>query len=72
MSSNFNVADKICTAERLFSTLIVSPLRSTMGNDRLSSSSFIYVNREIADDMIELLHEFSHRHPLRLRITNIM
>ena len=63
-----------CTSERAFSGLkrIKTPLRSTMGNERLSSLSLIYLHRDIAINVDKIIDEFARRHPRRLQLANIL
>ena len=60
-----------CTAERSFSRLkrIKAPLRSTMGNDRLS---LLHMHRDIDINIPEVIDEFARRHPCRLKLANIL
>lgn len=63
-----------CTAERSFSGLkrIKTPLRSTMGNERLSSLSLLHIHRDIDIDIPEVIDEFARRHPRRMKLANIL
>ena len=63
-----------CTAERSFSALkrIKSSLRSTMGNNRLSSLSLVHVHRDIDIDIDQVIDEFARRHPRRLQLESII
>ena len=63
-----------CTSERAFSGLkrIKTPLRSTMGNERLSSLSLVHLHRDIAINIDEMIDEFARRYPRRLQLANIL
>lgn len=62
-----------CTSERAFSGLkrIKTPLRSTMGNERLSSLSLVHLHRDISINVDEIIDEFARRYPRRLQLANI-
>ena len=64
-----------CSAERSFSGLkrIKTPLRSTMGNERLSSLALLHVHRDIDINVEDIdVVEFNRRHPCRLQLANIL
>ena len=62
-----------CSSERSFSTLkhIKTALRSTMGNDRLSALSLLYIHRDINISIPDVIDEFARRHPRHLQLSNI-
>ena len=62
-----------CSAERSFSGLkhVKTSLRSTMGNNRLSSLSMLYIHRDIDISLPEVIEEFARRYPRRLQLANI-
>ena len=62
-----------CSAERSFSGLkhVKTSLRSTMGNNRLSSLSMLYIHRDIAISLPEVIEEFARHYPRRLQLANI-
>ena len=47
---------------------IKNPLRSTMGNDRLSSLALLHVHRDIDVSVEDIVDEFARRHPRRLKL----
>ena len=63
-----------CSAERSFSGLkrIKTALRSTMGNERLSSLALLHLHRDIEINITDIIEEFSRRHPRRLQLANIL
>ena len=63
-----------CSSERSFSGLkrVKSALRSTMGNERLSSLSLLHLHRDINISIPEIIDEFAHRHPRRLQLGDIL
>ena len=63
-----------CTSERAFSGLkrIKTSLRSTMGNERLSSLSLVHIHRDISINVDEIIDEFARRYPRRLQLGNIL
>ena len=63
-----------CSSERSFSCLkrIKTTLRSSMGNERLSSLALLHTHRDIEIDIAEVIDEFSRRHPRRMQLTDIL
>ncbi len=62
-----------CSAERSFSGLkrIKTSLRSTMGNQRLTSLTILHLHRDIDISVPEVMDEFARRHPRRLQLVDI-
>lgn len=62
-----------CSAERSFSALkrIKTPLRTTMGNIRLSALALLTIHQDIPIDVTAIIDEFARRHPRRLQLSNI-
>ena len=63
-----------CSAERSFSGLkrIKTPLRSTMGNERLSSLALLHLHRDIDIRVEDIVDEFARHHPRRLQLVDIL
>ena len=63
-----------CSAERSFSGLkrIKTALRSTMGNERLSSLTLLHIHRDIDINIPEVIDEFSRRHSRRMQFADIL
>lgn len=63
-----------CSAERSFSGLkrIKTALRSTMGNERLTSLTLIHLHRDIDIYIPDVIDEFSRLHPRRMELGNIL
>ena len=63
-----------CSAERSFSGLkrIKTPLRSTMGNECLSSLALLHLHRDIDVRVEDIVDEFARRHPRRLQLVDIL
>ena len=59
-----------CSAERSFSGLkrIKTPLRSTMGNERLSFLALLHVHRDIDINVEDIIDEFNRCHARRLQL----
>ena len=59
-----------CSAERSFSGLkcIKTGLRSSMGNERLSSLALLHMHQDIPVNVEEIIDEFSRRHPRRIQL----
>ena len=59
-----------CSAERSFSGLkrIKTGLRSSMGNERLSSLALLHMHQDIPVNIEEIIDEFSRRHPRRIQL----
>ena len=59
-----------CSAERSFSGLkrIKTGLRSSMGNERLSSLALLHMHQDIPVNIEEVIDEFSRRHPRRIQL----
>lgn len=59
-----------CSAERSFSGLkrIKTVVRSSMGNERLSSLALLHMHQDIPVDVDEVIDEFSRRHPRRIQL----
>ena len=49
-----------------------TPLRSTMGDERLSSLALLHVHRDIDINVEDIMDEFNRRHPRRLQLANIL
>ena len=58
-----------CSAERSFSGLkrIKSPLRSSMGTERLTGLALLHFYRDINVNISEAIDEFARQHPRRMR-----
>ena len=63
-----------CECERSISVLrlLKTYLRSSMGQDRLSSLALMYVHRDIPINKSEIVHEFGRLHPRRLLLPNLL
>lgn len=63
-----------CTPERSFSGLkrIKTSIRSTMGNERLTSLSLLHCHRDIDINIEEVIDDFARRYPRRLQLANIL
>ena len=63
-----------CSAERSFSGLkrIKTALRSTMGNERLTSLTLLNLHRDIDIDIPEVIDEFARLHPRRMVLGDIL
>ena len=63
-----------CTAERSFSSLKrnKTPFRSSMTTQRLTGLTLLAVHRDTPLNIEEAIDEFSRRHPLRLRMVNVL
>ena len=63
-----------CTPERSFSGLkrIKTSIRSTMGNERLTSLSLLHFHRDIDINIEEVMNDFARRYPRRLQLANIL
>ena len=63
-----------CSAEQSFSGLkrIKTALRSTMGNDRLTSLSLLHLHRDINIHIPDIIDEFARRYPRRMKLLNIL
>ena len=63
-----------CSAERSFSGLkrIKTALRSTMGNERLTSLALLHLHRDIDVSVRDIVEEFARRHPRRLELADIL
>ena len=63
-----------CESERSFSGLkrIKTSIRSTMGNERLTSLSLLHFHRDIDINIEEVIGEFARRFPRRLQLANIL
>ena len=61
-----------CECERSISMLrlIKTPLRSTMGQDRLNGLAMLYYHRDVEITPEEVVEEFSRCHPRRLLLSN--
>lgn len=61
-----------CECERSISMLkyIKSPLRSSMGQDRLNGLAMLFYHRDIQLTSEEVVSEFSTRHPRRMLLTD--
>ena len=59
-----------CSAERSFNGLkrIKTVVRSTMGNERLSSLALLHIHQDIPVDVEEVIDEFARRHPRRIQL----
>ena len=59
-----------CSAERSFSGLkrIKTVVRSSMGNERLSSLTLLHMHQDIPVDVEEVIDEFARRHPRRIQL----
>lgn len=63
-----------CSAERSFSGLkrIKTTLRSTMGNERLTSLALLHLHQDIDVNVSEVIDEFARVHPRRMELRNIL
>ena len=63
-----------CSAERSFSGLkrIKTAMRSTMGNDRLTSIALLHLHRDVSVEVPTVINEFARLHPRRLELGNIL
>ena len=63
-----------CSAERSFSGLkrIKTAMRSTMGNDRLTSIALLHLQRDVSVEVPTVIDEFARLHPRRLELGNIL
>ena len=63
-----------CESERSFSGLkrIKTSIRSTMGNERLTSLSLLHFHRDIDINIAEVIDEFARRFPRRLQLVDIL
>ena len=61
-----------CECERSISMLklLKTPLRSTMGQDRLNGLAMLFYNRHVDITAEEVVEEFTHRHPRRMLLAN--
>ena len=62
------------SSKRSFSGLkrVKSALRSTMGNEQLSSLSLLHLHRDIDVNIPEIVDEFARRHPHCLQLGDIL
>ena len=62
-----------CSSERSFSTLkrIKTYLRSTCGNERLTSLALMHIHRDVPVSSQEMVDKFTRLHPRRLKLMNI-
>ena len=63
-----------CSAERSFSGLkcIKTALRSTMGNERLTSLALLHLHRDIDVNVGDIVDKFASRHARRLEVADIL
>ena len=63
-----------CSSERSFSALkqIKTSLRSSMGNERLTALTLLYIHRDVEIDIEEVIVEFGRRYPRRMKLANIL
>ena len=63
-----------CSAERSFSGLkrIKTTLRSTMGNEHLSSLALLHLHRDTDIRIEGIVDEFARSHPRRLKLADIL
>ena len=61
-----------CECERSISALklLKTPLRSTMGQERLDSLLMLFCHRDIDVSPEEVVTEFAYRHPRRMILIN--
>ncbi len=62
-----------CSSERSFSTLkrIKTYLRSTCGNERLTSLALMHIHRDVPVSSQEMVDKFARLHPRRLKLMNM-
>ena len=48
--------------------LVKSPLRSSMGQDRLNGLAMLYYHRDVLLTPEEVVDEFANRHPRRMNM----
>lgn len=63
-----------CSAERSFSGLkrIKTALRSTMGNERLTSLALLHLHRDIEINIPQVIDEFARLYPRRMELHDIL
>ena len=63
-----------CTCERSISTLrrLKTFMRSTMGQNRLTSLALMNVHREVKLDVDKIIDRFANKHPRRMLVANVL
>lgn len=62
-----------CSSERSFSSLkrIKTYLRSSCGNERLTSLALMHIHRDVPVSSMEIVDKFARLHPRRLQLVNL-
>ncbi len=63
-----------CSAERSFSGLkrLKFPMRSTMGNERLTGMSLLHMHRDIPINISDVITTFAQKNPRRMNLENVL